>query len=85
LYSIVTTAKGNGLKTYEYLEWLLTEMPARADLCNKAVLSRFLPWSEAIPDSCKMDAAEKAASDQMVDRPIIDINPEMLDSHVTVS
>ena len=48
-YSIVESAKENGLKPFEYLEYLFTELPnASAD-----DLDSFLPWSPTIPDRCR--------------------------------
>lgn len=61
IYSIVVTAGANGLKAYNYLEWLFTEMPATKNLQDKDVLSRFLPWSSEVPDSCKMSEEELKA------------------------
>jgi len=47
-YSLVETAKENGLKPYDYLEYLLEELP-NADLTD---LERFMPWSGALPERC---------------------------------
>ncbi len=48
-YSIVESAKENGLKPYEYLKYLFTELPNAA----AKDLDEFLPWSETIPDYCR--------------------------------
>lgn len=49
IYSLVETAKENGLKPFDYLEYLLQEMP-NADLTD---LNRFMPWSDALPEHCR--------------------------------
>ena len=61
LYSIAETAKANRLKPYEYMKYILTEMAAaRIDRSTideekiKQILPRLLPWSDAIPDICRM-------------------------------
>lgn len=53
VYSIVETAKANHLKVYEYLEYLLTEIPKHMDDSDPSFLDNLLPWSDAIPDVCK--------------------------------
>lgn len=49
-YSIVESAKENGLKPFEYLIYLFTELP---NATTKA-LDEFLPWSESLPDNCRI-------------------------------
>lgn len=75
IYSIITTAKGNGLKPREYLEWVLEQMPKTENIKDEAVLSRFLPWSDEIPESCRVLDAEVATAADALDEPIIDIDP----------
>lgn len=75
IYSIVTTAKGNGLKPREYLEWVLEQMPNTENIKDEAILSRFLPWSDEIPESCRMTGVEATTAVDVVDEPIIDIDP----------
>ena len=46
-YSIIESAKINGLKPYEYIEYILTRMTGNkltADL-----LEKIMPWSEELP------------------------------------
>ncbi len=53
-YSIVETAKANGLKPYEYLKHLLTELPARLDEKSSDLnLDDLLPWPPALPPLCR--------------------------------
>ena len=50
IYSISETAKANGLKPYEYFEYLLTEIPKHQDESSKEFLADLLPWSEKLPE-----------------------------------
>ena len=54
IYSMIETAKENGLKPFKYLEWLFQKLPNE----TKSV-KHFLPWSDEIPDCCKMAEKEK--------------------------
>jgi transposase len=49
MYSIIETAKENGLHPYRYLEYLLTVLPG-ATFPN---LETLLPWSETLPEYCR--------------------------------
>ena len=53
VYSLVETAKANGLKIYEYLKHLLTEIPKHMDDTSLDFLEDLLPWSEQLPDECR--------------------------------
>jgi hypothetical protein len=53
IYSIIESAKENHLKPMQYLIWLFEQMP-NADIDDVKMLDRFLPWSDAIPDTCRM-------------------------------
>ena len=53
IYSIVETAKENNLKPMQYLTWLFKQMPS-VDITDVNVLDRFLPWSEQVPQECRM-------------------------------
>jgi transposase len=57
MYSIMETAKDNGLHPFRYMEFLLEMLPSS----TTADLESLLPWSEALPDRCKA-ASESAAS-----------------------
>lgn len=43
IYSIIETAKSNGLNTYKYLELLLTELPKHTEDKNLDFLEDLLP------------------------------------------
>jgi len=79
IYSIITTARDNGLKPREYLEWLFEQMPNTENLDNEAVLRRFLPWSDEIPQSCRIDVAEAVRLAETLEEPILDIDPLIFD------
>ena len=51
LYSIVQTALGNNLIPFEYIKYLLEEMPGKALTDN--FLDSLLPWSPSIPQYVK--------------------------------
>lgn len=78
IYSIITTAKGNGLKPREYLTWLFDSMPNTDNLDDETVLERFMPWSEDVPKDCRVSSKEAAEPDPLDDF-IIDIDPTILD------
>jgi transposase len=48
-YSLVVTAKENGLNPYEYLSWILTNAPNLGKPGYVATNENFLPGSAAIP------------------------------------
>ena len=53
IYSITETAKANNLKVYEYVEYLLTEIPKHEDDTNLDFLDDLLPWSPNLPERCR--------------------------------
>ena len=55
IYSLVETAKLNGLSVYRYMEHLLTELPKLADdkgNIDTKKLDPLLPWSDQLPAQC---------------------------------
>jgi len=52
IYSLVETAKENGLKPYEYISHLLHQIPD-VDPGDPTALDSFLPWSETLPAACR--------------------------------
>jgi hypothetical protein len=52
-YSIVQTAIENRLKPFEYIQHLLKSMP-NSNVNDQIILDSFLPWSNSIPESCKI-------------------------------
>lgn len=49
LYSIVETARDNGLHPRRYIEFLLTVLPNS----TTSDLEQYMPWSNALPDYCR--------------------------------
>ena len=52
IYSIVETAKANNLRTYDYLELLLTEIPNHMDDKNFDYFENLIPWSDYVQEKC---------------------------------
>ena len=48
IYSIIETAKENGLHPYTYLTYLFDQIPD----CKSSDLDRLLPWSTTLPNDC---------------------------------
>lgn len=59
LYTVVETAKANDLDVYEYLKYLLEEMPNNDHLQHPEVLDKYFPWSPDLPDKCKLKIKHK--------------------------
>lgn len=53
VYSLIETAKANGLNVYTYLEYLLLYMPDVDWRNDPAQLDFLMPWSEAVQAECK--------------------------------
>ena len=53
VYSIVETAKANGLDVFKYFELLLTVLPSMTFLTNPDILEELLPWRASEKKSVK--------------------------------
>ena len=51
IYSIVETAKANGLNPYYYLRYLFEQLPY-INLTDENALDQLLPWSTTLPVTC---------------------------------
>lgn len=51
-YSLWSVYKANGLRVYEYLEYVLTELAAHQDDTSRDFLADLLPWSKAAQKKC---------------------------------
>ena len=49
IYSIVETAKANNLKPYDYVQYILEEIPKHMDDTDRSFIKNLLPWSENLP------------------------------------
>ncbi|GMA50413.1 hypothetical protein GCM10025857_17700 [Alicyclobacillus contaminans] len=47
-YSIVETAKENGLNPFAYLQYLFEQLP-NVDTNDKTAMAALMPWSETLP------------------------------------
>ncbi len=56
-YSIIETAKANNLNSFCYLTYLFEKLP-NIDLDNIEELDQLLPWSDKIPENCKIPNKE---------------------------
>jgi len=56
IYSLVETAKANGLNIYAYLNYLLLYMPDTDFHCHPELLEDLMPWSQRILDACKIES-----------------------------
>jgi len=59
MYSILETAKDNGLHPYRYLEFLLDALPN----ATTSDLDALLPWSDALPELCRVPRNAETATD----------------------
>ena len=53
IYSIVESAKENGLIPYRYLKFLFEKMP-NVNIKDNAILYELLPWSDTLPPECRI-------------------------------
>ena len=60
-YSIVATARANGLSATRYVEWVLDELASLGAPAGEA-LDAFMPWALGIPEEIRMDEAERRAA-----------------------
>lgn len=55
VYSLIETAKANGLSPYKYLEFLLSKLPESNIKTNPKVLDLMMPWYDLIQKMCKFE------------------------------
>ena len=58
IYSVVETAKENGLDPFQYLSYLFEELP-NMDTTDQTKLDQLLPWSATIPEECRVPNKSK--------------------------
>lgn len=54
IYSVIETAKENGLRPYNDLNYLFEQLPQLSGPLDAEVLESFLPWSASLPADCRM-------------------------------
>jgi len=52
IYSVVTTARNNNLKPYNYLVYILKQMPNTDFINHPELIEKFVPWSTELPADC---------------------------------
>lgn len=55
IYSIIETAKENGLHPFKYLIYLFEQIPQINDLNHVETVDSFLPWSDTLPTDCHVN------------------------------
>lgn len=58
IYSIVETAKANGLHPYNYMTHILETMPKHMNGNSRDFIHDLLPWSNKLPDKCSVKKIE---------------------------
>lgn len=53
IYSIVETAKANNLKPFDYVQYLLEEIPKYMEATDRSFLDKLLPWSQTLPEEIR--------------------------------
>jgi len=76
IFSVVQTALANKLKPYEYLKWLLEELPHTDLTGDPTKIDQYLPWSKTIPGICRMspDEASREPIEPVLLSPEIDVD-----------
>jgi hypothetical protein len=54
IYSVIETAKENGLHPFQYLKYLFEQLPQLQDPRDPEALEPFLPWSTSLPLTCRV-------------------------------
>ena len=53
IYSIIETAKENGLNPHSYLQFLFERLP-NLDIKDQRAMDALLPWSDTLPSECRV-------------------------------
>nr|WP_313185001.1 transposase domain-containing protein [Lacrimispora sp.] len=59
MYTLAESTRANNLDVYEYLKYLLEEMPNNNHLQHPELLDQYLPWSKELPDRCRLTLKHK--------------------------
>lgn len=59
MYTLTETAKQNHLNIFNYLNYLLEELPNVDFYNHPELLDNYLPWSEQLPDECRLSTKTK--------------------------
>jgi hypothetical protein len=56
-YSIIETAKANGLSPFHYLTYLFEQIP-NLPIGGPDAIDKLLPWSNELPQSCRITSGQ---------------------------
>lgn len=62
IYSIAETTKVNPLKSYDYFEYLLMEIPKQLDDTDRSFLDNLLPCMPDLPANCRKPGKQETFS-----------------------
>ena len=62
LYTLVESARANQLNLFEYLKYLLAELPNSGYLEHPQILDEYLPWSKSLPEQCRLERTIKSVA-----------------------
>ncbi|WP_376769358.1 transposase domain-containing protein [Paenibacillus germinis] len=54
IYSVIETAKENGLRPYDYLKYLFEQLPQLTGPLDPQTIEPFMPWSSSLPITCRV-------------------------------
>lgn len=54
VFSIIETARANEIDPYEYLVYIFKTLPNIDFISQPEILDNYMPWSETLPEACKM-------------------------------
>ena len=64
MYTLVESVRANGLDVYEYLIYLLTEMPNNQHMERPEIIDDYLPGSKELPEVCQLKHQNKKCFNQ---------------------
>ena len=73
MYTLVLSAQRNQLDEYEYLKYLLSELPNIGDeyQSKPELLDRYMPWSKDLPQECRLrEKKTSVESEEPVQQPV---------------
>ena len=73
VYTLVLSAQRNRLDVYEYLKYLLSELPNIGDeyQSKPEMLDRYTPWSKELPQECRLREKKASAElEELAEQPV---------------
>ena len=59
IYSIIETAKENGLNPFTYLQYIFEKLP-NMNLKDQGAMDELLPWASTLPPECRLNTKLKS-------------------------